>query len=238
MARQFNSGADLDKQVASTPRRSGGQLTPTTQSTMRVDARRTMRSGAGERSHEPSSSSRTLDTRHVQVDKSLALGGLKGSAKSMPSPGAATDAPKGHQMVTASEEEPQGPFKIALYQTTPMIFYTFACVSGLLNIGRLLVNMPGVRQKVHDLRCKIMEYLMRKQRASSSQALVLVLKLAGWMIVSVSTAARLKRAAQSAGVPSLLSNVPSMNAVKRALKFDDQSEAPDVLESEADSARC
>jgi hypothetical protein len=53
-----------------------------------------------------------------------------------------------------------------------MIFYTFACVSGLLNIGRLLVNMPGVRQKVHDLRCKIMEYLVRKQRASSSQALV------------------------------------------------------------------
>ena len=132
MARQFNSGADLDKQVASTPRRSGGQLTPTTQSTMRVDARRTMRSGAGERSHEPSSSSRTLDTRHVQVDKTLALGGLKGSGKLMPSPGAATDAPKGHQLVTAYEEEPQGPFKMsinALYQTTPMIFYTFACVS-------------------------------------------------------------------------------------------------------------
>jgi hypothetical protein len=62
-----------------------------------------------------------------------------------------------------------------------------------------------------------------------------MLKLAGWMIVSVSTAARLKRAAQSAGVPSLLSNVPSMHAVKRALKFDDQAEAPDVLEPEADS---
>jgi hypothetical protein len=158
----------------------------------------------------------------------------------MPSPGAATDAPKGHQLVTAYEEEPQGPFKMSintLYQTTPIIFYTVACVSGLLNIGSLVVNMPGVRQKVHDLRCKIMAYLVRKQRASSSQALVLVLKLAGWMIVSVSTAARLRRAAQSAGVPSLLSNVPSMIAVKRALKFDDQAEAPDVLESEADSER-
>jgi hypothetical protein len=89
-----------------------------------------MRSGAGERLHEPSSSSRTLDTRQVQVDKTLALGSLKGSGKSMPSPGAATEASKGHQMVTANDMEPQGLFNIsvnALYKSSPMVFYTAVC---------------------------------------------------------------------------------------------------------------
>ena len=49
-------------------------IIPQTHNASGVDARRTMRSGASERSHEPSSSSRTLDTRHVQVDKPLVHG--------------------------------------------------------------------------------------------------------------------------------------------------------------------
>ena len=227
MARQFNSGVDLNKQAASTPKRSGGQLTPTTLSTMRVDARRTMRSGASERSHEPSLSSRTLDTRHVQVDKVPMHGSLKGSGKSMPSSGAATDAPKGHQLVTANDMESQGLFNMsvnALYQSSPMIVYTFACASGLINIGRLLANVPAVRLKVHDLCCKIVDYLVRKQRASSGQALLLMLKLAAWMTVFVSAAARL-RAVQSASTISL---APIVYDVKRALKFDDQNDMSDA----------
>ena len=232
MARQFNSGADLHKQIASTPRRSGGQLTPTTLSTMRVDARRTTRSGANERSHEPSSSSRKLDTRQVPVDKTLALGSLKGSGKSMPSPGAATEASKRHQMVTANEMEPQGLFKIsvnALYKSSPMVFYTAVCASGLLNIGRLLANVPGVRLQAHELRCKIVAYLVRTQRASSSQALLLILKLAGWMLVFLSAADRLRRAAQTASPVSIV------HEVKRALKFDDHADASDASVHPADT---
>ena len=108
MARQFNLEADLqkqlDKQVGSTPKRSGGQLTPTTSSTMRWDARRTMHRGASERSHDPSQSTRKLDTRLMLVDKTPAPGNLKGPGRSMPSTGAASDAPKEHKLVTANIE--------------------------------------------------------------------------------------------------------------------------------------
>ena len=123
MARQFNLEADLqkqlDKQVGSTPKRSGGQLTPTTSSTMRWDARRTMHRGASERSHDPSQSTRKLDTRLMLVDKTPAPGNLKGPGRSMPSTGAASDAPKEHKLVTANNVEPQG-----LFQSSINMLYT------------------------------------------------------------------------------------------------------------------
>ena len=170
--------------------------------------------------------------RQGPVDKTLALGSLKGSGKSMPSPGAATEASKRHQMVTANEMEPQGLFKISvnvLYKSSPMVFYTAVCASGLLNIGRLLANVPGVRLQAHELRCKIVAYLVRTQRASSSQALLLILKLAGWMLVFLSAADRLRRAAQTASPVSIV------HEVKRALKFDDHADASDASVHPADT---
>ena len=125
MARQFNMEADLhkqlDKQVGSTPKRSGGQLTPTTSSTMRWDGRRTMCRPWRKREerNEPSPSTRKLDTRLTLVDKTLAPGSLKGPGRSMPSTGAATDAPKGHKLVTANNVEPQG-----LFQSSINMLYT------------------------------------------------------------------------------------------------------------------
>ena len=148
----------------------------------------------------------------------------------MPSPGAATDVSKKHQMVTANDMEPQGLLKIsvnALYKSSSMVLYMAACASGLLNIGNLLASVPGVRLKVHELRCRIVAYLVRTQRASSSQTLLLMLKLAGWTLVFLSAADRLRRAA-----PSTISIV---HDVKRALKFDDQDDASDASAHPADT---
>ena len=95
------------------------------------------------------------------VDKTPAPGNLKGPGRSMPSTGAATDAPKEHKLVSANNVEPQGLLQSSinmLYTSSPIVVYTLACATGLLNIGRLLANVPGVHQKVHDLAlaaCKV-----------------------------------------------------------------------------------
>ena len=148
-----------------------------------------MHRGASERSHDPSPSIRKLDTRLMLVDKTPAPGTLKGPGRSMPSTGAATDAPKGHKLVSANNVEPQGLLQSSinmLYTSSPIVVYTLACATGLLNIGRLLANVPGVHQKVHDLVRKIMGYLTRK--LSGVQVLVPMMKLTGWLILLVSAA--------------------------------------------------